>query len=222
MRQRLLAWLLTCGTLASADVFLRQPANIPASWARAYHTPLRLQNGKGELEVFRSYDALDLIGTSLENRHGDQLVWVAGEITAWAIAIQDGWITRYLVQPLPDGGFWILSFRQSLREAGKPGEAPSKHQLKDLPALPQSTPGHYSLNEDNQMAVEISETFLSPETALQTMAQLIEADGWSPSPINTGGFQVFIRGEKVAFIGAERGKDGITRILRLHKPLGVK
>ncbi len=222
MRCGAFALLMVCGTFAVGDVFLRQPVNIPGSWEQAYKAPMHLQNGKGEMELFRSRDSLPLIEIALRDRHGKNLVWVAGEVMAWAITIQDGYLYRYLVQPLPEGGFWILSYRQPLRSAGKPGEALSKHRLKELPALPQSTPGHYNFNEDTQVAVEISETFLSPETAVQTMAQLIEADGWTPSPVNTGGFQVFVRGEKVAFIGAERGKDGITRILRLHKPLGVK
>lgn len=222
MRRSALALLLACGSLVSADVFLRQPADMPGTWQRAYQAPLRLQNGKGELELFQSLDSLNRIESTLRKQHGDDLAWVAGEVMAWAMAVQDGWLYRYLVQPQPHGGFWIVCYRQPLRSAGKPGDTPSRHQLRDLPALPQSTPAHYSYNEENKVAVEISETSSSPETALATLAREIEADGWTPSPVNTGGFQIFVRGENVAFIGAQRGKDGVTRILRLHKPLGVK
>ena len=222
MRQKVLFWLLACGTLVSAEVFLRQPANIPQSWERAYRAPFHLQNSKGELEIYRSEDSLDLIHIALQNRHGEDLAWVAGEVMAWAMAIQDGWLTRYLVQPLPEGGFWITSFRQPLRDAGKPGDEPSRHRLRQLPVLPQSSPTYYSFNEENKLGVEISATPSSPESALNTLAQMIVSDGWTPSPLNTGGFQTFIRGNNVAFIGAQRGKDGQTRILRLHKPLGVK
>lgn len=222
MRRILLAMLLWVGGLVVADVFLRQPADIPGTWQRMYHSPMRLQNSKGELTLYHATDNLRLIEISLRNRHGEDLAWVQGEVMAWAMAVQDGWLHRYLVQPLPEGGFWISHYRQPLRSAGSPGDPPDRHQLRELPPLPQSEPTFYSYDEGNQLSVEISTCSASPESALATLSQLVESDGWKPSPVNTGGFQVFVRGEKVAFLGAQRGKDGITRILRLHKPLGVK
>lgn len=222
MRRCALALLICCGSMAGAEVFLRQPADMPTTWQRMYRSPLRLQNSKGELELYHSVDSLRLIEISLRNRHGSDLAWVAGEVMAWAMAIQDGWLTRYLVQPLPGGGFWIAQYRQPLRSAGTPGELPNRHQLKELPVLPQSEPSFYSYDEGNRLSVEISTSNATPEAALETLSQMVESDGWTPSPVNTGGFQVFVRGEKVAFLAAQRGKDGITRILRLHKPLGVQ
>lgn len=222
MRSRLTLLLLCSASLVSARVFWRQPASLPQSWNRAYSAPVRLQNGKGQFETFVSRDSLDQIETRLRDQHGEDLVWVPGEIMAWGMALSDGWLTRYLVQPLPDGGFWIARLHQPERQAGAPGEKPHRHQLKDLPVYPQSEPSFYSHDEDNQLTVEISECNASPEAALHTMARLVEAAGWSPSPVNTGGFQVFVKGDRVAFLGAQRGKDGITRILRLHKPLGVE
>lgn len=141
---------------------------------------------------------------------------------AYGLAIEKGWLIRYLVQPLPNSGYWIVKFRQPLRRAGKPGEAPKKHQLTDLPTLPQSTPTFYSHDAGNKVSVEISEWAGNPVSALEILSKRVISDGWTPSPANTGGFRVFIRGKKVAFLGAHRGKDGRTRILRLHKPLGVK
>ncbi len=222
MRRATFAVFICLGSLTWADVFIRQPADIPGTWQRMYSSPLRLQNAKGELTLYHASDSLRLIEISLRNRHGDHLAWVAGEVMAWAMAIQDGWLNRYLVQPLPEGGFWIAEYRQPLRSAGSPGDLPDRHQLKELPVLPQSEPTFYSYDEGNQLSVEISTCNSSPEAALETLSQIVERDGWKPSPVNTGGFQAFVRGEKVAFLGAQRGKDGITRILRLHKPLGVK
>lgn len=222
MRRAALALLICAGLRVMGDVFLRQPADLPGSWQQMYQSPLRLQNSKGELTLYHSADPLRLIEISLRNRHGDALAWVSGEVMAWAMAIQEGWLTRYLVQPLPEGGFWITQFRQPMRSAGSPGEALGRHQLKDLPSLPQSEPTFYSFDEGNQLSVEISTCAGSPEDALATLADMVARDGWKPSPVNTAGFQTFVRGKKVAFLGAQRGKDGITRILRLHKPLGVK
>jgi len=222
MRRLLIALLSLCGLVVSADVFLRQPADLPQSWQRAYSAPFRLQNSKGELELFRSGDELSLIEIALRNDHGDGLAWIAGELMAWGMIIEDGWLIRYLVQPHPEGGSWIVRYKQPLKTAGKPGDIPDRHRLKDLPIYPQSTPSFYSHDEGNRVTVEISECSATPDAALQTLARMTKEDGWTPSPLNTGGFQVFVRGEKVAFLGAQRGKDGRTRILRLHKPLGVK
>ncbi|WFB35640.1 hypothetical protein P3T73_15930 [Kiritimatiellota bacterium B12222] len=222
MRRCLCALLLSCGPWVWGDVFLRRPADIPSSWERAYHTDIAFQNSKGELELFRSWDSVDLIRIALQNQHGDQLAFVAGEIMGWGLVIEKGSLIRYLVQPLPEGGSWIVRIKEPLRRAGKPGDLPHRHQLDDLPIYPQSIPTFYSHDQGNQVSVEISECNASPAEALNALSQMVEAAGWTPSPINTGGFQVFVKGEKVAFLGAQRGKDGRTRILRLHKPLGVK
>jgi hypothetical protein len=222
MRSRLMLLTLSMATLVSARVFWRQPASIPQNWDRAYSAPMRLQNGSGHFDTFISRDSLVQIENRLRDEHGEDLVWIPGEVMAWGMALADGWLTRYLVQPLPEGGFWIARLRQQERQAGKPGDKPDRHQLQDLPVYPQSNPSFYSHDEGNRLTVEISECNASPEAALQTLARLVEDAGWSPSPVNTGGFQVFVRGDRVAFLGAQRGKDGITRILRLHKPLGVE
>jgi hypothetical protein len=222
MQKHILLLLILWTSWGSAEVFLRHPAQLPQPWKRAYHAPFQLQNSKGELDIFHSHDALSLIRMSLEDTHGDQLTWVGGEVMAWAIAIHDGRLTRYLVQPLAEGGFWITRYRQPLRSAGKPGDVPDRHRLRRLPVLPQSSPTFYSFNEENHLSVEISETTSSPASALEALSNLIVANGWTPSPLNTGGFQTFVKGDDVAFLGAHTGKDGITRVLRLHKPLGVK
>ena len=222
MRLALHSFLIVFTASLPADVFLRQPAGVPQEWQRAYSAPFRLQNSKGDLELYHSEDPLVGIETALKSRHGDALAWVAGELMAWGLVIEKGWLIRYLVQPLPDGGSWIVRYKQPVRSAGKPGDTPKKHLLKELPVYPQSKPSFYSHDEGNRVSLEVSESTSSPQAALQTLSEMIINDGWTPSPLNTGGFQVFVRGEKVAFLGAQRGKDGVTRILRLHKPLGVK
>ncbi|MGA0333558.1 MAG: hypothetical protein ACO3NW_06340 [Kiritimatiellia bacterium] len=214
--------LFFLGMSVHGEVFLRQPAGLPQRWQRTYAAPFRLQNSRGELEVFHSTDSLNLIYGALQDQHGGNLAWVTGEVMAWAMSIEDGWLYRYLVQPLPEGGYWITSYRQPLRSAGTPGDMPTRHRLRDLPVLPQSSPTFYRFNEENRLCVEISETVSGPDSALETLSRMIVAEGWTPSPLNTGGFQTFLKGNEVAFIGAQRGKDGKTRILRLHKPLGVK
>lgn len=221
--RRALFLLLLVSPPAFARVFWRQPVDLPSGWTRAYASEVDLQNGGGGLQVFSTPDRLEGVEARLRSLHGDNLAWIPGEVMAWALAVEDGWVYRYLAQPLPDGaGFWVTVLRQPARRAGKPGEEPRRHQLKALPAYPQSQPTFYSHDAGNRLTVEISRTGGAPEAALDILSEMLEADGWQASPGNTGGFRMFVRRDRVAFLGARRGKDGFTRVLRLHKPLGVK
>jgi len=218
------AWMALTPLHLEAEVFWRHPADIPGNWARAYQTDVRLQNGSGELAIYISGDRLSGVEAYLRGLHGDHLSWYSGDVMAWGMAIEDGLLYRYLVQPRPEpqGGFWITALTQPVREAGRPADSPRTHQLNDLPTLPQSTPTFYSKDEGNQTEVEISETVANPASALDQLSTRIVEEGWQPSPANLGGFRMFVRRDRVAFVGAHRGKDGRTRVLRLHKPLGVR
>ncbi len=208
----------------NARVYWRQPVDVPGEWARAYQSPIRLQRGKGDLNVFVTGQGLKNVEAHLRNLHGDALSWVPGEVMAWGMAIEDGVLYRYLVQPRPpeDGGFWVVALSQPVRQAGKPAQDPERHQLTELPRLPNSRPTFYSHAEDTHVQVEISVTPASPDAALDQLSDMLQGDGWQASPANTGGFRMFVRRDRVALVGANTGKDGQTRVLRLHKPLGVK
>jgi len=216
--------LIVTPELLHARVYWRQPVDVPGSWAKAYESPIRLQRGEGDLHVFVTGDRLSSVEVHLRKLHGDELTWFSGEVMAWGMAIEDGMLYRYLVQPRPpeDGGYWVVALSQKMGEAGKPGQEPARHQLTELPRLPNSRPTFYSLAEDTKMQVEVSSTPSSPAAALDQLTQMLTSDGWQASPANTGGFRMFVRRDQVALLGANRGKDGQTRVLRLHKPLGVK
>jgi hypothetical protein len=215
--------LLTLGTSAQARVFWKRPADIPEGWTRAHASDVRLQSQQGKMEIFVTPDSLQGVETVLRKLHGEDLVWVPGEVMGWGLAIQDGWMTRYLVQPLPESaGFWILSLRQPLRGTPPPGTSPSRHQLKAVPPYPQSVPTFFSEEADTRVRVEISQTTASPEAVLESLSERVRGAGWTPSPVNTAGFRTFTRGEEIAMLSAQLGKDGTTRILRLHKSPEVK
>ena len=141
---------------------------------------------------------------------------------AWALSVQDGRIFRYLIQPQPRGDRWIALFESELSTAPPPGASPDRHQLTKLPSPVGGIPTFYSHDKGNQTSVEVSEVPGSPDGALLSMGQQLESSGWTPSPANTGGFRMYVKGKSVAFLGSHLGKDGITRVLRLHKPLGVQ
>ena len=61
MRRATFAVFICLGSLTWADVFIRQPADIPGTWQRMYSSPLRLQNAKGELTLYHTSDSLRLI-----------------------------------------------------------------------------------------------------------------------------------------------------------------
>ncbi len=215
--------ILSLATPLQAKVFWRTPATLPDSWTRAYQSPVKLQEGEGELEVFGSSDSLRQIEARLKDQHGDNLAWMPGENVAWAMAIEQGRLYRYLVQPRPHGeGFWVMVVEQRLAEAGKPGQKPQQHQLKEVPAYPASQPSFYNFTEENQTAIEVSVHPGEPGAILEGLSMQLEADGWNASPTNTGGFRMFIKRDEVAVISANRSKDGLSRIVRLHKRLGVK
>lgn len=205
-----------------AEVFWRRPIDLPGSWQQAYTSPFESQGHQGTMTVYGTSDTFDQIENALRHLHGDSLVWMPGEVMAWALATDGKRLYRYLIQPRSNRAHWIACFESDVRTAPPPGTKPTRHQLRDLPVPAGARPSFYSYDAGNKAAVEISEVAASPEGVLLGLSKQLERAGWKPSPVNTGGFRMFAKGNSIAFLGAHRGKDGVTRILRLHKPLGMK
>lgn len=222
-RRRLLLSMLALACLAPAQVFWRRPAAPPSAWQQAYDAPVRLQEGSGNAALFGVEGSLRQIENDLRARHGENLVWMPGEHVAWGLAMESGMLHRYLVQPRPEAEhYWVLHTRQREREATPPGKQPGQHQLTDLPALAGSQPTFYTKDEDNHLAVEVSMSLANPGSALEQLSDALQQDGWVASPTNTGGMRLFIQRDQLAILSATPGADGFTRIVRLHKPLGVE
>ncbi len=217
---------LLCGLALSvlrAEVFWRHPGGLPAEWQRAYASPVRLQDAGGDMELFATGGSLAQIEARLRKQHGDSLAWMGGENVAWALALADGWLYRYLVQPQPRGeGFWVMALRQRERDAGRPGAAPRKHQLREIPVFPHSEPTLFVKDGGNGLAVEISLTPAAPASVLDQLGESLKADGWVDGGVASGGLRWYMRRDRIALLTAQRGPDGNTRVLRLHKPIGVQ
>ena len=221
MRRRfVMLCLVLAGGLGTGQVFWRRPRAVPGDWVRGIQAPVRLQEGRGEMELFAVEGSLTDIEHDLRGRHGDDLAWMPGEHVAWAAAMSGGELHRYLIQPQPDlSGFWVVSMRQRVSEAGRPGIPPENHQLRELPAFPQSQPSFFTRNEDSRMALEVSVTFAPPESVIEQLDAALQGDGWTPAPTNLGGMRMYFRREHLAILSANRDKEGTTRVVRLHKPL---
>lgn len=221
MKHRVLLFLLVAlGGLGTGQVFWRRPRAVPADWTRGMQAPIRLQEGRGDMALYAVEGSLAEIEHDLRARHGGELAWMPGQHVAWAVALSQGELHRYLVQPQPDlNGFWVVSVRQRVAEAGRPGGVPSTHQLRQLPVFPQSRPSFFTRNEDSRMAVEVSVTPAPPESVIAQMDDAMRSGDWVPAPTNTGGMRMYFRGDDLAMISANRDREGTTRVVRLHKPL---
>jgi len=224
MRHRTLFFALAlAGGLGTGQVFWRRPRALPGEWTRGIQAPFRLQEGRGDLELFAVDGSLADIEQDLRARHGDDLAWMPGEHVAWAVALSRGELHRYLIQPQPDlSGFWVVSMRQRVSEAGRPGIPPESHQLREIPAFPQSQPSFFTQNEDTRMSLEVSVTFARPESVIRQLDEALRGDGWTPAPTNLGGMRMYFRRDHLAIVSANRDKEGTTRVVRLHKPSGVR
>ena len=72
------------------------------------------------------------------------------------------------------------------------------------------------------MALEISSTASPPGSVLDSLETSLKADGWQAALPTESGSRMFMKRNRIALITAQRSQDGFTRVLRLHKPLGVK
>ncbi|MCC5847678.1 MAG: hypothetical protein JJU29_06240 [Verrucomicrobia bacterium] len=222
MKRLILAAFLLSACMVTAQVFWRRPVAHNA-WQRGYQAPVRLQEGSGDTSLYAVKGSLHQIRTELENKHGRNFAWMGGENVAWGLAVENGRVHRYLVQPRPEADeWWVLHVDQRQRDAGRPGRKPQKHQLTDIPAFPNSTPTFYTRDEDNLLAVEVSRTPVPPDAVLDQLSGSLQADGWVASPTNTGGMRMFIQRDQMAVLSAKSGKDGYTSVVRMHKPLGVE
>lgn len=217
---RLLLLLLLTASLGTAQVFWRRPRSTPGDWTRACHTPVRLQETRGDTELFAVTGSLPQIEHDLRARHGNDLLWMPGDVTAWALARSPGTLHRYLIQPQPHpGAYWVTALHQPLDSLPPPAARPRTHQLRDLPAYPNSQPDFFLQNDTNRLTLEISITPAPPELVLHHLDRALLDDGWAPSPANLGGMRLYLRGDTLALLSASQSPDGATRVIRLHKPL---
>jgi hypothetical protein len=222
-RRVLFLMLVLAGGLGTAQVFWRRPGILPGDWTRGYRAPVRLQEGRGEMELFAVEGSLAQIEHDLRQKHGEDLAWMPGQHVAWAVALSGGELHRYLIQPQPDlSGFWVVSMRQRISEAGRPGVPPESHQLRELPAFPQSQPSFFTHNRDTGTALEVSVTFAPPESVIHQLDAALQSDGWTPAPTNVGGMRMYFRRDHLAILSANRDNEGTTRVVRLHKEQGVR
>ena len=214
-----------CGwaAVAQADVYWRQKHSTPAGWTRAYHVPADLTHGKGEVSVFSAEGDVPSVLDAIHELHGDSFAAFPGEEAAWGVAMPEGWLLRYFLQRHPKQDTVLVTrVAQKKKEAGAPGESPQRHQLRDLPAYAGSRPTYYLKDGGTQMAVEISTTSAPPAAVLSSMRSSMDAAGWTESLPGEGGLAWYMRKGALGLITAQRSPDGFTRVLRLHKPLGVK
>lgn len=224
MRSVLVSGILLLMVVPSfGEVYWRQKHSLPPGWVRAYHVPAELSQGKGELSVYAVDGGISAALASLETMHGAAFTAFPGESAAWGLALPEGWVLRYVLCAHPrEEKTLVTRVAQRERDAGAPTGRPERHQLQELPHYIGSKPSYYLKDGGTQMAVEISVTPAPAFAVLNSMRSSMESVGWLEAfPVN-GGMAWYMKRGELALVSAQKSGDGTTRVLRLHKPIGVK
>lgn len=213
--------------LASAKVYWRTKSDVPQGWKRAYHANVELNNGKGTVSMYGTIEnTMQEALKILVEMHGEKGHFSSDEEMAWGFAIEDGILYRYLLQ-LGEGDMILITcIQQNAKKVGKPGQLPHQHQLKKVPTAAGSFPTYYMKDQHTQMATEISASYQSPSSVMETLGDELLSKGWletlPPGEDEDHAMRWFIKRNEMILISARRTDDGATRILRVHKPLGVE
>lgn len=220
---RWIALIAAAASCSMADVFLRERRDLPPGWTHAYQTEVILNHGKGLVQVLHADTGLLQVVDRLKKLYGDRFVGSASQEIAWGFVIEGEWVMRYFLQQDPEqGGTVITRVQQKRSEAGAPGADPTTHQLKEIPPLPGSEPTYFFKDADTLMAMEISTCRQTPSSALDTMESVLVQAGWQKGLPGEGGMLWYMKQDRLALVSAQKSDDGFTRVLRLHKPIGVK
>lgn len=194
------------------------------AWSRAYATMVRINGGRGGLEVWNARFSMDETVEALRtkfNRAGGAF-WASGSgELMWAIASDGERVFRFLLSA-GEGPrqCHVHQLSQSFEDFKASLQAPAEHLLKAAPAFPGST-------EKSFLASDATKTQLASSFAAAPQGEIhdfyaaqLPAAGWSPVFQPGKGLDIYLKGNEVILLSTETaGESGDSLIMLLHKPL---
>lgn len=200
-------------------------ADDPA-WTRAYATMVRINGGRGGMEVWNARFSMEETLAALRARlqqAGGALWATGGDELAWAIGCDGERVYRFLVSA-GQGPRQCLVFQlsQSFDDFKASLQPPADHLLKAAPAFPGSTPKSFLASDVTRTSVATATATAEQDEVKNFYARQLTTAGWSSVFQPGKGLDVYLRGDEVVLVSTETAGDaGGSLIMLLHKPLSV-
>lgn len=203
----------------TAGVLSADPA-----WARAYATMLKLNGGRGGLEVWSAHLSMEETVAAIRakvQRDGGA-IWVTGnDEMAWAIGASGDRVFRFLITA-GQGPRSCLVFQlsQSYDEFRTSLVPPREHLLTAAPAYPNSEPLSFLGSEATGLELATNESGSAPPEIQRFYATQMTDAGWSPVFQPGKGADIYVKDREVVIVSAQSSGDGGGSVFMvLHKSL---
>lgn len=192
-------------------------------WDLAYKSSVRINGGRGELETLgvnvNVATAAQALQRAYSDRGGAAAAWAGGR-AAWGIASVGGSVVRWLaVQTASPRACIVFRLTQSREDAQASLLPVRRHQIEDLPALPEAQPSMFLADDDQGWNLEYSTAPGDPADVGGRMDSAMASQGWlSVTPrSNRGDTTVcgYRRGGRTAWIHVSPDPKGGVRVLRM-------
>jgi len=195
----------------------------------AYNADIKINGGRAKLSVIGFNDPL---GTTISdicrilNIPTDKKAVQSREPTTSIYILKGSENTlRMILLKIPEKqNLLAITISQSNSDYKKSTAKPTHHQIKAIPAYPESTPEFYASNSDTKLAIELSSTSAPAEAVNSFYHQILKSDGWTPFLSDAAGsipaMTIYQRNAEISCILATPTPSA-TKILLLHKQLSL-
>jgi hypothetical protein len=190
-----------------ADVFWRQPKTADTvlqqmGGARVYTTEVQVNGAPGTLSAFALDSTAQEVSAGLARRLG--LPASASFGSTLITHVEKDRLRRLIVLPSPasEAACVVLSFDQSLRDAGRTPSEP-RPWPEGLPALA-ATPLFSATCALTRTAFVTADTSALPEAAVQEASQTLRGAGWLETVPASPTFRILTSGRKQCVLFASR------------------
>lgn len=209
-----------------------------AGWKRLHQTPMRINGGRGELEVFGCDEPLAAVMSKLKRAYGTEgsaADFKQTDTMGWALIHDGESVTRILVlDTLPTAQSMLFVLNQSRAEYEKSLSAPAEHQLTELPVFPGSVAQSYIEAEATRTRLEVSVAAAPAAAVSAFFDSALAQSGWQPMPpglppgqpeaaAGAGQFAIYQKGPEICCILAQASAQSAeSTITMLHKRLRME
>jgi hypothetical protein len=202
-------------------------------WAPAYRTRIRLNGGRGELDLLDNRASLQ---ASLHQLHqayetlGGQCFFYSSGYNAWGVVLVQGRVIRlFAFQLETDRQTLVMRLDQSEEDFLASQQVPQRHALESLPGHPGLRPTHLSADEGSGMALQVGRLNEVPDDVYAYYAEALDRDGWTaalPLPSHQrepSGFMLYARGREICLVRVQSSGQARETVLTLvYKKLDSK
>ncbi len=193
----------------------------------AYRADVRINDGKGTLDVFHFGDHIDRVVSNLHGLLGHiGLKQQSGDLRITTTQGRDR-VLRLVVIRIPDSGQTLLFKIEQTTDQYARSAPPQDHRIHDVPAFPDATPLFFAEDLNSNMRFALASAHTGNEAVLGYYRASMKAAGWKsalPAPLHeNAGMLFYLKGRDLCCIAVTPSEEHrmISHIAVLHKQPGL-